>query len=78
MAPFALRLKSCIFSADAIEVPLALLHFRTQSGHILTITITADGLTETLNFSYNAENETLALFSGKGFCLMFSRLRSEK
>jgi len=43
-----------------------------------TITITADGLTETLNFSYNAENETLALYGSEGFCLMFSRLRSEK
>ena len=43
-----------------------------------TITITADGLTETLNFSYNAENETLALYGSEGFCLMFSRLRTEK
>ena len=43
-----------------------------------TITLSADGMTETLNFSYNAENETLALYGSEGFCLMFSRLRTEK
>ena len=39
-----------------------------------TITITADGQTETLNFTYNAEKETLTLYGSEGYSLMFSRL----
>ena len=41
-----------------------------------TITITADGQTETLNFSYNAEKETLTLLGSEGYSLMFSRQQS--
>ena len=38
-----------------------------------TITITADGQTETLYFSYNASNETLTLYGSEGYSLLFSR-----
>ena len=43
-----------------------------------TINITADGLTETLNFSYNAEKETLTLYGSEGYSLNFTPLRTEK
>ncbi len=43
-----------------------------------TITITADGQTETLNFSYNAEKEMLTPLGSEGYSLMFSRLRTAK
>lgn len=43
-----------------------------------TITITADGMTETLNFTYNAEKETLTLYGSEGYSLNFTPLRTAK
>ena len=40
-----------------------------------TITITADGQTESLSFSYNAANETLTLYGEEGISLIFTRLQ---
>ena len=40
-----------------------------------TFTISEGGETETFNFSYNAGNNTLALYGSGGFYLMFSRLQ---
>ena len=43
-----------------------------------TITLSADGMTETLNFTYNAEKETLTLYGSEGYSLNFTPLRTEK
>ena len=43
-----------------------------------TITLSADGMTETLNFTYNAEKETLTLYGSEGYSLNFTPLRTAK
>ena len=40
-----------------------------------TFTISEGGETETFNFSYNASNNTLALYGSEGYYMMFSRLQ---
>jgi hypothetical protein len=43
-----------------------------------TITLSADGMTETLNFTYNAEKETLTFYGSEGYSLNFTPLRTAK
>lgn len=40
-----------------------------------TFTISEGGEAETFNFSYNASNNTLALYGSEGYYMMFSRLQ---